>query len=266
MGVSRDTFYRYQEAKASGDIEALQHKNRRRTNFKNRVDEAIEQAVLAYALEQPAYSQVRVSNELRKRGSFVSASGVRSVWLCHNLAHFKQRLVALETHVAETGAVLTEAQVVALEKKRDDDIACGEIDTAHPGYLGSQDTFYVGTLKGVGRIYQDLYRHLQQSRHRQAVCDQNPDHLGRPGERSRAALLRRACGAGTAHPHRPRHRTRRKAGTARLPTVSGDERHRIHTHEDGVTADQRHLRAVSQNNSAGVLPGAFSQEALSRHR
>jgi len=44
-----------------------------------------------------------------------------------------------------------------LEKKKDDDIADGEIETAHPGYLGSQDTFYVGNLKGVGRIYQQTF-------------------------------------------------------------------------------------------------------------
>lgn len=157
MGVSRDTFYRYQEARASGGIEALLHKDRRRPNVKNRVDEAIEHAVLAYALEQPAHGQVRVSNELRRRGTFVSACGVRSIWLRHNLANFSQRLAALEKRVAETGAVLTEAQVVALERKREDDIACGEIDTAHPGYLGSQDTFYVGTMKGVGRIYQQTF-------------------------------------------------------------------------------------------------------------
>lgn len=50
--------------------------------------------------------------------------------------------------------VLTEAQVQALERKKDDDLACGEIEIAHPGYLGSQDTFYVGAIKGVGRIYQ----------------------------------------------------------------------------------------------------------------
>ena len=157
MGVSRDTFYRYQEAKASGGVEALLQKDRKRPNFKNRVDEVIEQAVLAYAVEQPAHGQVRVSNELRKRGTFVSPSGVRSIWLRNALANFKQRLRALEKHVAETGAVLTEAQVVALEKKRDDDIACGEIETAHPGYLGSQDTFYVGTMKGVGLIYQQTF-------------------------------------------------------------------------------------------------------------
>jgi transposase InsO family protein len=121
------------------------------------VDDAVENAVLAYAIEQPAHGQVRVSNELRKRGTFVSPSGVRSIWLRHNLANFKQRLSALEKHVAQTGAVLSEAQVVALEKKRDDDIACGEIETAHPGYLGAQDTFYVGTMKGVGRIYQQTW-------------------------------------------------------------------------------------------------------------
>ena len=157
MGVSRDTFYRYQEAKASGGVEALLHKDRRRPNLKNRVDDAIEQAVLAYVIEQPAHGQVRVSNELRQRGTFVSPSGVRSIWLRHGLESFKQRLAALERHVAATGAVLTEAQVVALEKKRDDDTACGEIETAHPGYLGSQDTFYVGTMKGVGRIYQQTF-------------------------------------------------------------------------------------------------------------
>jgi transposase InsO family protein len=59
--------------------------------------------------------------------------------------------------MVEEGLILTDAQVHALEKKKLDDEACGEIETAHPGYLGSQDTFYVGTLKGVGRIYQQTY-------------------------------------------------------------------------------------------------------------
>ncbi len=157
MGLSRDTFYRYQTAMAEGGVEALLEPSRRKPNRKNRVDEATEAAVCAMALEQPACGQVRVSNELRKRGIFVSASGVRCVWLRHDLACFKQRLRALEKHVAHTGAVLTEAQVAALERKQDDDVACGEIETAHPGYLGSQDTFYVGTLKGVGRIYQQTF-------------------------------------------------------------------------------------------------------------
>lgn len=157
MGFSRDTFYRYQAAVETGGVEALIDANRRKPNIKNRVEEATEAAVTAFALEQPAFGQVRVSNELRKRGIFISPSGVRSVWLHQNLESFKKRLSALEKYVAETGRVLTEAQVQALEKKQEDDVAHGEIETIHPGYLGSQDTFYVGTLKGVGRIYQQTF-------------------------------------------------------------------------------------------------------------
>ena len=130
MGLSRDTFYRYQNAVAEGGIEALFEANRRKPNPKNRVEEATEAAVIAYATEQPAHGQVRVSNELRQRGIFVSPSGVRSIWLRNALASFKCRLAALEKQVAENGIVLSDAQISALEKKREDDIAQGEIETA----------------------------------------------------------------------------------------------------------------------------------------
>ena len=102
----------------------------------------------AFALEFPAFGQLRASNELRKRGVFISPSGVRSVWLRYNLASFKDRLNALEKHIAETGEVLTEAQVQALERKQEEDVSIGEIETAHPGYLGSQDTFMLAISKG----------------------------------------------------------------------------------------------------------------------
>jgi len=157
MGVSRDTFYRYRDAVNDGGVEALLDRSRRVPNTKNRVEPQVEDAVVAYAIEEPAHGQVRVSNELRKRGVFVSPSGVRSIWLRHDLANFKERLKALEARVAEDGIILTESQVKALERKKLDDEACGEIETAHPGYLGSQDTFYVGTFKGVGRVYQQTY-------------------------------------------------------------------------------------------------------------
>ncbi|NOI68798.1 IS481 family transposase [Vibrio sp. 99-8-1] len=157
MGVSRDTFYRYQELVEDGGIDSLINQSRRAPNIKNRVDEETENAVVAYAIEFPAHGQARTSNELRKKGVFVSGSGVRSIWLRHNLENFKKRLLALEAKVANDGIILTEEQVVALEKKKQDDEACGEIETHHPGYLGSQDTFYVGNLKGVGRIYQQTF-------------------------------------------------------------------------------------------------------------
>lgn len=157
MGLSRDTFYRYKAAVESGGVESLFDKSRRQPNLKNRVDDLTEQSVLDYAVAYPAHGQVRVSNELRKAGIIVSGSGVRSIWLRNGLANFKDRLKALEVKVAEHGLILTEAQVAALEKKRQDDEYNGEIDTAHPGYLGSQDTFYVGTFKGVGRVYQQTF-------------------------------------------------------------------------------------------------------------
>lgn len=157
MGVSRDTFYRYQELVETGGIDNLIDKSRRKANIKNRVDDATEKAVLDHALEQLAHGQDRTSNELRKSGVFVSGSGVRSIWLRYNLENFKKRLKALEEKVASEGFILSDAQVVALEKKKHDDEACGEIETMHLGYLGSQDTFYVGNLKGVGRIYQQTF-------------------------------------------------------------------------------------------------------------
>lgn len=157
MGLSRDTFYRYQSAVEEGGVEALFDQNRRKPNLKNRVDEATESAVIQYAIDYPAHGQHRASNELRKRGIFVSGSGVRSIWLRHGLENFSCRLKALEAKMLQEGLVLTEAQVVALEKKKQDDEVHGEIETEHPGYLGSQDTFYVGCLKGVGRIYQQTF-------------------------------------------------------------------------------------------------------------
>lgn len=157
MGLSRDTFYRYQSAVESGGVDALFEQNRRKPNIKNRTDEKTEAAVIEHAVAFPAHGQHRTSNELRLRGIFISGSGVRCVWLRHGLSNFKDRLRALEAKVANEGIVLTEAQIAALEKKQCDDEVSGEIETAHPGYLGSQDTFYVGTLKGVGRIYQQTF-------------------------------------------------------------------------------------------------------------
>jgi transposase InsO family protein len=157
MGYSRDTFYRVRKAYEEGGIEALKERSRRRPNIKNRVSEPVEEAVLQLALEDPSLGQKRVSDTLRQRGVFISAAGVRCVWLRHGLETFQKRLRALEEHVAKSGQVVTEAQLRAMEKAKEEKMAWGEIETEHVGYLGAQDTFYVGTLKGVGRIYQQTF-------------------------------------------------------------------------------------------------------------
>lgn len=157
MGYSRDSFYRFKELYDKGGELALKEISRKKPIPKNRVEEHIEQAVVAIAVEKPAYGQVRVANELTQRGLFVSATGVRSVWLRHDLETFRKRLKALEAKVAQEHVILTEEQVRALEKAKEEKQAHGEIETAHPGYLGAQDTYYVGTIKGVGRIYQQTF-------------------------------------------------------------------------------------------------------------
>ena len=157
MGFSRDSFYRFKQLYEQGGEAALQEISRRKPVLKNRVDEKVERAVLDFALAQPAYGQHRVSNELRKQGVFVSGGGVRSIWLRHDLETFAKRLKALSAKVAQDGLILTEDQVRALEKAREEKAAHGEIETEHPGYLGCQDTYYVGNIKGVGRIYQQTF-------------------------------------------------------------------------------------------------------------
>lgn len=157
MGYSRDSFYRFKELYESGGELALQDISRKKPVVKNRVETVIEEAVVAFAIEQPAYGQVRVSNELRKQGMFISAGGVRSVWLRHDMETFKKRLKALEAKVAQEGVILTESQLKALERATEQKQAHGEIESYHPGYLGAQDTYYVGTIKGVGRIYQQTF-------------------------------------------------------------------------------------------------------------
>lgn len=153
MGYHRDTFYEVRRALQVGGVDALLEKTRGpKGPHPNRVAPEIEEAILAYCLEQPTYGAQRVANELRLRDIQVSPSGVRGVWLRHDLETRYKRLLRLEAQTREQTLVLSARQIELLER-HSPEFRCRHIEVSRPGELLNQDTFYWGTLKGVGKVY-----------------------------------------------------------------------------------------------------------------
>jgi transposase InsO family protein len=153
MGYSRQQFYEirrnYQTFGAEGLIDRLPGP---KGPHPNRVDEAVEQAILDYCLAFPSHGPVTVANQLMLKGIQVSSGGVRGVWNRHNLVSKHDRFLRLEKNSREQNLELTDSQIRVLERFSPE-FRERHIETKHTGDLVAVDTFMVGSLKGVGRIY-----------------------------------------------------------------------------------------------------------------
>jgi transposase InsO family protein len=153
MGFSRQQFYEirrnYQTYGAEGLIDRMPGA---RGPHPNRVDEAVEAAILEHCLNHPAHGPLRVAQELTLKGVQVSSGGVRGVWSRHNLLTKQERLLRLERSVKEQPFELSDDQIRLLERFSPE-FRERHIETRHTGDLVAVDTFFVGTLKGVGKVY-----------------------------------------------------------------------------------------------------------------
>jgi hypothetical protein len=153
MGYSRQQFYEirrnFQTYGAEGLLDRLPGA---KGPHPNRVAAEIEQAVLDHALTPPCHGAPRVEQELRLKGLQVSGGGIRGVWLRHDLLTKHERLMRLEKATAERKLELTEEQVRLLERFSPE-FRERHIEAPHTGALVAVDTFFVGTLRGVGKVY-----------------------------------------------------------------------------------------------------------------
>ena len=267
MGYSRDSFYRFKELYEKGGDLALAEMSAGSRSRRTASTRRSRRRWWRWRSSSRRSGQVRVANELKKQGHSISPFGVRSVWLRHDLETMKKRLKALEAKSAQEGLVLTEAQVAALEKAKLDKEAHGEFESECPGYCVAQDTFYVGTLKGVGRVYQQTaidtyskvaFAKLYDRKTPLTAADLMNDRVVPFFDEHEIVVSRVLTDRGTEY--------LRQAGEPRVRALPGRREHRSHAHQGEEPADQRHLRALPQDAARRVLPGGVPQEALPQDR
>jgi hypothetical protein len=179
---ARSHFYEIKDAFEKYGRDGLAPQPRRRPRMPNQTPPEIEQQILAMTRQYPTYSYVKIADQLKLIGVPAAASAVRGVWLRQGLLKRYDRLLWLEREAAVSGGPLTERVARLLARYQRQQLTDPEqhIEAAYPGYLGCQDTYFVGTLKGVGRVYAQTFvdAHLLVGAG-EALSLEDPDDRGR---------------------------------------------------------------------------------------
>ena len=153
MGYSRTQFYEIRRNYQTLGAEGLLDKARGpKDPHPNRVSEELEKSVLDYCLEFPTHGSVKVSQQLHLRGATVGSGAVRGVWSRHSILSKHHRLLRLERHYRDNNIELTDKHIQLLERF-DPEFRERHIQADYTGHLVAIDTFMVGNLKGIGKVY-----------------------------------------------------------------------------------------------------------------
>lgn len=151
-GISRSQFYEYKRAFQERGLDGLIDRPPIPKSFPNETQPEVKERIIAVSLAHPVWGPVRVSDQLRLEAVAVSPGTIRNIWIKEDLETRYKRLLRMEEEKNGLDIDLTEEQIKLLEKAN----PCfreRKVESPYPGYLLSQDTFMVGTIKGVGRIY-----------------------------------------------------------------------------------------------------------------
>ena len=156
MGYSRDSYYRFKKQYEEAGERGLKNLSRKKPALKNRVSQEIEDQVIEIALDYPNYGQAKAAELLTARGCTISASGVRTIWVRHNLETKKNRLVALNSHLRQQNQLSFKSQhdMEQLYKLEQGETA---LDCKYPGDVCVQDTFSIGNVDPVGQLFQHTF-------------------------------------------------------------------------------------------------------------
>ena len=150
--VSRTQFYEYKRSFQTHGLDGLIDKPPIPGSHPSQLPETTIKQIIDLSLKHPAFGQQRIADQLALEGLVVCPTTVRNVWLKADLETKYKRLLQLEEKAMAKGFKLTEQQIRLLEKANPE-FAERHVKSDYPGQLLCQDTFYVGRLKGVGRIY-----------------------------------------------------------------------------------------------------------------